>query len=98
MVTPDLDVVLGKNTTLLELDTTVEGSLTTKGQQQTIGALALNDRFNISRRHREEVDLVSKTLHCLDGGNVGVDEDGADTLLFHGLHCLRPFESVNGHA
>ncbi|KAI6769203.1 hypothetical protein HG531_010307 [Fusarium graminearum] len=73
---------------VLELDTDLEGSLSTKGDIDGIGTLVLDDLADEVGVDRKEVNLVGQTLGGLDSGDVGVDEDGVDALLLQGLDGL----------
>ena len=74
---------------ILELDTDLEGSLSTKGDIDGIGTLVLDDLSDKVGVDRKEVNLVGQSLGGLDGGDVGVDEDGVDALLLQSFDSLR---------
>lgn len=76
--TEDLDVQTVKDSHLVELNTTVQGSLTAKGQEDSIGSLTLNNVFEVLGGDREEVDSVSKSVRGLDRSNVRVNENSLD--------------------
>jgi hypothetical protein len=84
----DLDSVLFKETESLHLDTQVEGGLSTKGQEDAIGLLLLDDIGDVLGSDGEVVDLVSQTVVGLDGSDVGVDENRGDASLLQGLEGL----------
>ncbi|GKT75685.1 hypothetical protein ColTof4_08108 [Colletotrichum tofieldiae] len=77
----NLDAVLLEETHALHLNTEVQGGLTTKREEDTIGLLLLDN----------VVDLVGERVVGLDGGNVRVNEDGLDTGLLQSLQSLRSF-------
>jgi hypothetical protein len=49
----------------------------------------LDDLSHKVRCDGQEVNLVGKTLGCLDGGDVGVDQDGVNTFFLERLDSLR---------
>lgn len=73
---------------VLQSDSDRQRGLSTKGDVDSIRLLVLEDLSNKVRGDGEVVDLVGKTLGCLDGGDVGVDEDGVDTFLLESLDRL----------
>lgn len=73
---------------ILELDTDVQGSLSTESDVDTVRLLVLDDLGNEFGSDGQEVDLVGQTRRCLDGGDVGVDQDGVDTFFLQGLDSL----------
>jgi len=73
---------------ILELDTDLEGSLSTESDIDGIGTLVLDDLSDKVGVDRKEVNLVSQSLGGLNSGNVGVDEDGVDALLLQSLDSL----------
>ena len=81
--TEDLNAELGK--LILELDTNLEGGLSTEGDVDGIRRLVLDDLTDEVGSDWEEVNLVGETGRGLDSGNVWVDENGVDALL---LQCL----------
>lgn len=87
--TEDLDVETVKDSHFVELDAAVEGSLATKGEEDTIGTLALDDVLKVLWSDGEEVDGVSEGVGGLNGGDVWVDKDGLDIGLLEGLDRLR---------
>ena len=78
-----------QNAGLVQLDAAVERGLAAKGEQDAVGALALNHIRHILGRHRHKVDAVGEIAARLDRGNVGVYEDRLDALLLEGLDRLR---------
>ena len=73
--TENLDTVAFKGAHAVHLHTQVQGGLTTEGEENTIGALALNDVGNILGGDGEVVDFIRKLVVGLDSRNVGVDQD-----------------------
>lgn len=73
---------------VLELDTDIQGGLTTESTVDTIGLLVLDDFEHKFGGDGKEVNLVRETLGGLDSGNIGVDEDGVDTFLLQSLDGL----------
>lgn len=90
----DLDAVLLKEAESLHLDTQVEGGLSTKGQENAIGLLLLDDIGDVLGGDGEVVDLVSQTVVGLDGSDVGVDENRGDASLLQGLEGLGSYRVV----
>mmetsp|Transcript_14281 Transcript_14281/g.23195 ORF Transcript_14281/g.23195 Transcript_14281/m.23195 type:complete len:1459 (-) Transcript_14281:343-4719(-) len=89
--TKNLDIVLGKNTLLVEFNTDVKCGLATHGKNETVGLLTLDDLLDKVKSHRQEVNGISlgSTLKVgLHRGNVGVHEDSLDTLLLERLDGL----------
>lgn len=84
----NLDAVLFPEAETLHLDTEVEGSLSTKGEEDAVGLFSLNYVRDIFGGDGEVVDLVRKGVVCLDGGNVGVDEHRRNAGLLEGLESL----------
>lgn len=82
-----LDTEFGK--LVLELDTDVQGGLTTESTVDTIGLLVLDDFEHKFGGDGKEVNLVRETLGGLNSGNVRVNEDGVNTFLLQGLDGLR---------
>ena len=87
--TEHLDVVFFKDTFFVELDATVESSLTAECEQNTVRAFLFDYLLNEVRSDREEVDLVGKAFACLHGSNVRVDQDSLDVFFLHCLESLR---------
>ena len=73
---------------ILELDTDLEGGLTTKCHIDGIGSLMLDDLAHKVSIDRKEIDLIRQPLGRLDCSNVGVDQDGVDSLFLQGLDGL----------
>lgn len=86
--TENLDTESLQHTHLVELDTDVQGTLSTEGEQNTIWSLLFEDVCNIVRSDWQEIDLVGEMVGGLDGCDVGVDEDGVDVALFEGFDGL----------
>ena len=87
--TEDLNVIVPKDPFLIEGNTTVEGSLSTEGEHNAIGALLLDHSLNEVRSDGEEVDRISDPLRRLYCSDIGVDEDGMDSLFLESLQGLR---------
>ena len=74
-----------------ELNSNIEGSLTTHGYDDTIGLFLLDDVHHNMSSDGEEVHLVGSRCglillsRSLNGGNVGVNKNDLNTLL---LECL----------
>ena len=85
--TEHLDPELGE--LVLELDTDVQGGLSTKRAVDPVGLLMFDYSEDKVGCHGQEVDLVGETFRRLDSGNVGVDQDSVDTFLFQRLDGLR---------
>mmetsp|Transcript_3258 Transcript_3258/g.5531 ORF Transcript_3258/g.5531 Transcript_3258/m.5531 type:complete len:870 (+) Transcript_3258:2518-5127(+) len=84
----DTNVVALKLSALVELDTNVEGSLTTHRHQDGVRTLLLDYTEDSVGCDGEKVDLVSEVLTGLNGGDVWVNEDNLDRFLFEGLNGL----------
>ena len=84
-----LQVVLFEDATLVEFHAAVEGGLSAEGQHDAIGAFLLDDLFHEEGGHGEEVDTVCHALGRLNGGNIGVNQDGLNAFFLEGLECLR---------
>ncbi|GKT92902.1 LOW QUALITY PROTEIN: hypothetical protein Ct61P_10752 [Colletotrichum tofieldiae] len=84
--TQDLDAELLE--LILELDTDLQSGLSTECDIDGIGSLVLDDLADKLGVDRKEVHLVGKTLGRLDGGNIGVDENGINALLLQSLDSL----------
>ncbi len=67
----------------------VEAGLAAQRGQEAVGPLALDDAGDDVDGEGLDVDDVGDALVGHDGGGVGVDEDGGDALLAHGLAGLR---------
>ena len=73
---------------ILELDTNLEGGLTTEGYVDTVRSLLLDDLADEVCVDRQEVNLVGKALGSLDGSDVGIDQNGVDSLFLQSLDRL----------
>jgi len=78
-----------EHTHLVQLDTDVQGRLSTECQQDTVRALLLQHVGDIVGGDGQEVDLRGEVVRGLDGSDVGVDEDRVDVALSEGLDSLR---------
>lgn len=87
----DLDVHAVKDTHFVELDAAVEGGLASKSEEDAIGTLALDDVLEVLWGDGQEVDGVGEGVRGLDGGDVGVHQDGLDVGLLEGLDRLRAY-------
>lgn len=67
-----------KDTHLVELNTNVEGRLSTKRQKNTIRTLLLEHVGHVIGRYGQEVNLGSKVVGRLDGRDVRVDQNRLD--------------------
>ena len=83
------DIILLKNTVLIELDAAVESCLAAEGQQDAIGVLLLYDTFDEIGLNRKEVDLVGYSFRSLNRGDVGVDEHGLYAFFAQSFQSLR---------
>ena len=72
----------------VKLDTAVESGLSTESEQYSVRTFLLDDTLHEVWLHGEEVYLVSHSLGCLHGGDVGIDKHGLDTFLAQCLQCL----------
>ena len=85
----NLHTVFLEHTTKIEFCTHVEASLSTPCEHDAVGALLLDDFSYKKRCHWQEINLVCDTFTCLNRCNIGIDEDGTDTLLTQSLEGLR---------
>ena len=74
---------------VFQLDTDVQGRLTTERAINTIRTLVLQYFEHKLRRHGQKVHLVGKTRRRLDRRDVRVDQDRVNALLLEGLDRLR---------
>ena len=79
-----------KDAGAMELHSAVKCGLTAECKQDTIRLLLADDTFNEIGCHRKEIDLVGKTVGCLDGRDIGVDEDGGNPSSFMALSACEP--------
>ncbi len=84
-----LDAILLQCAVQVELGAAVEGCLSAEGQQYAVGALFLDDFRNEMGGYGLEVHLVGYSFARLDGGDVGVYQNAANTFFAQGLECLR---------
>jgi hypothetical protein len=59
--------------------------LTTEAEENSIWAFPLNYVFDVLRGDGKVVDLVCQDMGCLDGSDVGIDENGGNASFFEGL-------------
>ena len=74
---------------VLELDTDIEGGLTTKCYIDAVWSFVLDDLAYEFGRHWQEINLVREALRGRNSGDVGIDEDRVDAFLLQGLDGLR---------
>ena len=84
-----LYAILLQYTRLVQFCTTVQRCLTTKSQQDAVGALLLDNLRHEMRGDRLEVHLISNTFRSLDGCDVWVYQHRGDALLAQCLQRLR---------
>ncbi|OPZ81751.1 MAG: hypothetical protein BWY77_00498 [bacterium ADurb.Bin431] len=80
--------VASQNSLPLQLDPAVEGGLAAETEQDAIRLFLLDHLLDKIGGHRQKVDLVGEMLGGLDGGDVGIDQDGLDALFLEGLDRL----------
>jgi hypothetical protein len=85
----NLDAVALEDTHAVHLHTQVESGLTTEGQEDTVGALTLDNVGDIFGGDGKIVDLVGQLVVGLDGRDIRVDQDGLNTSLLQSLESLR---------
>jgi len=83
------DTVFGQCAAGVEFRTAVQGRLAAEGQQNTVGTFFFDDLFDKVRGQREEIYFVGDPFRGLNGGDIGVNQYGRDTLFFHGFEGLR---------
>ena len=84
-----LQVIFFEDAALVEFHTAVEGGLSAEGQHDAVGVFLLDDLFNEEGGHGEEVYTVGHALGRLDGGNIGVDQNGLNAFFLESLESLR---------
>ena len=67
-----LNTILLQYAALVELSTTVQGSLATESQENTVRTLFFNNLCDKVRGYRLKVNLVGNSLRRLDRSDVGV--------------------------
>ena len=82
------DTIPLKHTAPVKLHTAVERRLTTKGQQDAVRTLLLDNPLHEIRLHRQEVNLVGHSLRGLHRCDVRVDQHCPDTLFLQGFQGL----------
>lgn len=87
--TQDFDAQSLKHSHLVELDTNVKSRLSTKREEDAIGAFFLKDVGDVIGRNGEEVDFAGEVVGGLNGSDVWVDEDRLNVGLSEGLDGLR---------
>jgi hypothetical protein len=83
-----LDTQSLEDTHLVKLDTNVQRTLSSEGEEDTIRSLLLEHVGDVVGSDGEEVNLGGKVVGCLDGSDVGVDEDGVDVALSESFDSL----------
>ena len=83
-----LHVVLLEHAGAVQGHGAVQRRLAAKGHQNAIGLLLFDDFLHEVGCHGQEVHVVGHVVRRLHGGNVGVDEDGADAFLLQRLEGL----------
>ena len=86
--TQHLHAIALEDAGLRQSHTAVERRLSAKSEQNTLGLLTGNDFFYKVGRNRKEINLVGHTFGSLHGGNIGVNENGLDSLLLQSLESL----------
>ena len=82
------DLIFPENTPVKQFQTGVERRLAAKTEQYPPGLFLLDDGFDIFRRYRDEINAVGQVPGGLDGGDVGIDQNGRNPLLFQGFDGL----------
>lgn len=85
----NLDAILLQDALPLELNTQVQGGLTTVGEEDAIGTLALENVGAVLGGDGKVVDLIGKGVVGLDSSDVRVKEYRGNAGLFESLQCLR---------
>ena len=73
----------------VQLDSAVEGRLSSEREQYALRLLLEYDLLDEERGHRQEIHLVRHALGSLHRRDVGVDQDGLYAFLAQGLQRLR---------
>ena len=84
-----LQVIFFEDAALVEFHTAVEGGLSAEGQHDAVGVFLFDDLFNEEGGHGEEVYTVGHALGRLDGGDIGVDQNGLNAFFLESLESLR---------
>ena len=74
---------------LVKLGSAVQRCLAAKRQEDTVGALLLDDLRHKMCRHGLEIHFVGNAFRRLNGGNVRVHENTLDALFTQSLQGLR---------
>ena len=84
--TEHLHVVFLQYTTLIELNTTVQGSLSAEAEQDAIRTFLLDDLLDEKWSDRQEIHTVGNAFRSLHCGDIRVDENALDAFF---LQCLE---------
>ena len=71
-------------------ESAVQCRLAAKRQHDRVDLFLDDDPFHKLRRHRHQIDPIRKLRAGLDGGDIGVDQNGLDPLFLERLDRLGP--------
>ena len=83
-----LDMILLQDTTLIERDATVQRRLSAKSQKDAVGTLLGDHLLDEEGCHGQEIDRIRHAIRRLHRRDIGVDQDGLNSLLLDGFQCL----------
>ena len=83
-----LQIVFFQDSLPVQGHSAVERGLTSECEENALGLLLLDDRLHEEGSHGEEIYLVGYTFRCLDGSDIGIDQDSLYAFLAHGLEGL----------
>ena len=86
--TDHLQVIFVQNTLSKQVNPAIQRSLSTESEQDSVGFFLLYYFFNKISGNRQKVNLIRNLFGSLDGGDVGIDQDGVNSLLLQCLQCL----------
>ena len=81
-------MILVQHARAIERYAAVEGCLAAKREQDTVGALFLDESLHKIRRDGQEIDMVGHSFGGLDCGDVGVNQHCLDAFFAQGFKGL----------
>ena len=84
-----LHIILCQHPLFIECHAAVQGRLSSERQHNAIRTLFGDDFFHEIGCHGEKVNLVSHSLGGLYRGNIGINQNGLDSLFLQGFEGLR---------
>ena len=86
--TENADIVFFEDAAFVQFDAAIQRGLAAEGEEYAIGALLGDDVFDERRFDGQKIRAPGHAFAGLDGGDVGIDEDGFDALFVEGLDGL----------